>query len=357
MSGSHVNTYPQASQRGLAGRGRQGGRGRRSLHRPGHDARPDRRGRGRRRQVRRLRPVPVRCRTSTSTPATTRSRRWPTRRRRAGWRSARSSRRSGRRPAAARRWTRARGARSSSSRCGRDAGSPSGCASWASGPTAWSGSTRRASPAEWAADPEGQPEEDRRDVQAGRRRSPATTARSWPPKGRSAGAGCTRGGRWSTCSSGSASPRRVGFQADMAHTLLYTLGENAPEDRILPQDFDWRDQATARLGARDAHRRASAVDDRFPRRPERRHRLRLGHARPDRPALPGERPQRQARHPAPRRLLAPRRERQADQAFRHICWDGCMFPNAVMMEPEDLERHPRRDDPRPRRPRMDRVSE
>ena len=22
------------------------------------------------------------------------------------------------------------------------------------------------------------------------------------------------------------------------------------------------------------------------------------------------------------------------KAFRHICWDGCMFPNAVMMQPE-----------------------
>jgi hypothetical protein len=39
-------------------------------------------------------------------------------------------------------------------------------------------------------------------------------------------------------------PETVGFQADMAHTLLYTLGENAPEDRILPKDFDWRDRAT-----------------------------------------------------------------------------------------------------------------
>jgi hypothetical protein len=25
-------------------------------------------------------------------------------------------------------------------------------------------------------------------------------------------------------------------------------------------------------------------------------------------------------------------KRAADAAFRHICWDGCMFPNAVMME-------------------------
>ncbi len=25
----------------------------------------------------------------------------------------------------------------------------------------------------------------------------------------------------------------------MAHTLLFTLGYNAPEDRILPENFDW----------------------------------------------------------------------------------------------------------------------
>ena len=30
-------------------------------------------------------------------------------------------------------------------------------------------------------------------------------------------------------------PKTVGFQADMAHTLLFTMGYNAPEDRILPR--------------------------------------------------------------------------------------------------------------------------
>jgi hypothetical protein len=34
-------------------------------------------------------------------------------------------------------------------------------------------------------------------------------------------------------------PRLVGFQADMAHTLLYTLGYNAPEHRIVPPKFNW----------------------------------------------------------------------------------------------------------------------
>ena len=38
-------------------------------------------------------------------------------------------------------------------------------------------------------------------------------------------------------------PSVLGFQADMAHTLLYLLGYNAPQDRILPEDFDWSDRA------------------------------------------------------------------------------------------------------------------
>src|ERR671932_746210 len=38
-------------------------------------------------------------------------------------------------------------------------------------------------------------------------------------------------------------PQTLGFQADMAHTLLYTLGYNSPEDRILPENFHWDDDA------------------------------------------------------------------------------------------------------------------
>jgi sugar phosphate isomerase/epimerase len=34
-------------------------------------------------------------------------------------------------------------------------------------------------------------------------------------------------------------PKVVGFQADMAHTLLYVLGYNAPEHRIVPEKFCW----------------------------------------------------------------------------------------------------------------------
>ncbi len=63
-------------------------------------------------------------------------------------------------------------------------------------------------------------------------------------------------------------PGVLGFQADMAHTLLYTLGYNAPEDRILPEDWNWSDAGYARSGARNPHRGTSPLDHRFPHRPE-----------------------------------------------------------------------------------------
>src|ERR1041385_3706379 len=36
-------------------------------------------------------------------------------------------------------------------------------------------------------------------------------------------------------------PNTLGFQADMAHTPPYILGYNAPEDAILPENWDWSD--------------------------------------------------------------------------------------------------------------------
>ena len=190
-------------------------------------------------------------------------------------------------------------------------------------------------PGDWAQDPEGNQAKIAETFrQAGDDRR-GRTASGWPPRARSAGAACTPGGRWSSCWSGSASPRRVGFQADMAHTLLYTLGDNAPEDRILPEDFDWNDPAALDEALEDADRRAAALDDRLPRRPERRHRQRLRLARQDRPALPGR--------PTPTASSTSRttpasgcatRTGSLTKTFQHICWDGCMFPNEVMMKPQ-----------------------
>ena len=44
---------------------------------------------------------------------------------------------------------------------------------------------------------------------------------------------------------------------------------------------------------------------------------------------------------------------QPTRAFQHICWDGCMFPNAVMLDPADLERRAAHDDRGARRPRVE----
>src|SRR6516165_1715325 len=40
-------------------------------------------------------------------------------------------------------------------------------------------------------------------------------------------------------------PQTLGFQADMAHTMLFTMGYNSPEDRLLPQDYDWKEPGLA----------------------------------------------------------------------------------------------------------------
>ena len=129
-------------------------------------------------------------------------------------------------------------------------------------------------------------------------------------------------------------PKTVGFQADMAHTLLYTLGYNAPEDRILPKDFDWSDTAafqealkklTAALrpwtfdfhvAQNDATVKGSGSHDKTGR-----------HCLPNDPNGKLD-IARDAGH-----WLRDENGRP-HKRFKHICWDGCMFPNDVMMQPE-----------------------
>jgi hypothetical protein len=125
-------------------------------------------------------------------------------------------------------------------------------------------------------------------------------------------------------------PKTLGFQADMAHTLLYTLGYNAPEDAILPQDFDWSDShkldeamktLTSALrpwtidfhvAQNDATVKGSGTHDKTGH-----------HCLPDDPAGKLNIP-----HHAGYWLHD--ESGKLTKAVRHICWDGCMFPNAVM---------------------------
>ena len=90
------------------------------------------------------------------------------------------------------------------------------------------------------------------------------------------------------------------------------IGCNAPEDRLLPEGYDWSDRDTLDRALEDDDERAAPVDDRFPRRAERRHRQGIGIARQDRPPLPAERSQRQDGHRPRRRRVAARRCGQTD---------------------------------------------
>jgi sugar phosphate isomerase/epimerase len=129
-------------------------------------------------------------------------------------------------------------------------------------------------------------------------------------------------------------PKTLGFQADMAHTLLYVLGYNAPEDAILPPEWDWSDPQRLNeamktltgalrpwtidfhVAQNDATVHGSGTHDK------------TGHH-----CLPND--------PKGKLTVAQHagywlhgEDGLLTKSIRHICWDGCMFSNAVMMKPE-----------------------
>lgn len=126
----------------------------------------------------------------------------------------------------------------------------------------------------------------------------------------------------------------IGFQADMAHTLLYLLGYNAPGDRILPPDFEWGDRETLTEGLEKmtAALRPWTIDFHVAQNDG----TVFGsgtHDKTGRHCLPND--------PDGRLNIAEdaghwlRDENgELTKAFHHICWDGCMFPNEVMLQQE-----------------------
>ncbi len=129
-------------------------------------------------------------------------------------------------------------------------------------------------------------------------------------------------------------PGTLGFQADMAHTMLYTLGYNSPECRLLPADYDGSDSSILtdalrkvanalrpwtidfHVAQNDGTVKGSGSHDKTGR-----------HCPPDDPngkmdivAVAG--------------LWMRGQDGAPTRAYEHICWDGCMFPNAMMTSPD-----------------------
>lgn len=127
-------------------------------------------------------------------------------------------------------------------------------------------------------------------------------------------------------------PQTLGFQADMAHTMLFTMGYNAPEDRLLPENFDWSDDDRLAAAYREmAHAlRPWTIDFHV--------------AQNDGTVKGSGSHDKTGRHCQPfdpngkldivRDAGAWMRDDSGNvtRAFQHICWDGCMFPNSVMQD-------------------------
>jgi sugar phosphate isomerase/epimerase len=128
-------------------------------------------------------------------------------------------------------------------------------------------------------------------------------------------------------------PRVVGFQADMAHTLLFALGYNAPEHRLVPEKFCWEpDKFHAAMKKMTKALRPWTIDFHV--------------AQNDATVKGSGTHDKTGRHclaTDPNGKLNIARDAgywlrddagKVTKKVKSICWDGCMFPNDVMMKQE-----------------------
>ncbi|MBX3747213.1 MAG: TIM barrel protein [Verrucomicrobiae bacterium] len=128
-------------------------------------------------------------------------------------------------------------------------------------------------------------------------------------------------------------PKVVGFQADMAHTLLYLLGANAAEHRLVPDRFFWEPEVFHKAMKKMTNAlRPWTIDF---------------HVAQNDATVKGSGDHEKTGKHCPvndpnGKLNVPRdagywlRDEAGKVArkVRHICWDGCMFPNELMMKQE-----------------------
>jgi sugar phosphate isomerase/epimerase len=123
-------------------------------------------------------------------------------------------------------------------------------------------------------------------------------------------------------------PKTVGYQADMAHNMLFTMGFNAPEDALLPAGYTSDQLAEAyatvakalrpwtidfHVAQNDGTVKGSGSHDKTGRHcPPLDPNGKLDIVRDSGAWLRGD-------------------DGRPTRAVQHLCWDGCMFPNATML--------------------------
>jgi sugar phosphate isomerase/epimerase len=125
-------------------------------------------------------------------------------------------------------------------------------------------------------------------------------------------------------------PGVVGYQADMAHSMLFTMGYNAEKDRLLPEGYDWKDRSVLDAAYRKV---ADAL------RPWT---YDFHVAQNDGTVFGSGDHEKTGRHvqvtdPGGKLDVTKHagywlRDDSGNltKRMRHIAWDGCMFPNSVM---------------------------
>lgn len=122
----------------------------------------------------------------------------------------------------------------------------------------------------------------------------------------------------------------LGFQADLAHSMLYLMGYNADEHRILPAEFDWNDSDTFWVAYKEMTDALRPYTNDF-------------HVAQNDGTVHGT----GSHDKTGKHCLAddPNGKLDITQAssywlrdpdgsarthIQHICWDGCMFPNETL---------------------------
>ena len=123
-------------------------------------------------------------------------------------------------------------------------------------------------------------------------------------------------------------PEALGFQADLAHTYLYTLGYNAPEHALLQEGYSdeefWPayEQMTDKLRPWTLDFHVAQNDGEV-------------HGAGDHDKTGKHCP---ADDPNGKLDITKCSgywlKDAADRGIKHICWDGCMFPNATLEKPD-----------------------
>ena len=126
-------------------------------------------------------------------------------------------------------------------------------------------------------------------------------------------------------------PKVVGFQADMSHTHLYTLGANAENHRLVPKNYHYEPAAF--------HKAMTKLTDAL--RPWT---IDFHVAQNDGSVFGSGDHEKTGKHclaTDPRGKLNIVRDSgywlrdkqgKVTKKMKHICWDGCMFPNEVLMK-------------------------